>query len=88
MTASVKGLGMECAESLALLSDLHDGMLPELMQAMVREHLSLCPPCKGVYIELETIILTAKALSDDAGLTFPDETIIWQKLSITRGGVQ
>jgi predicted anti-sigma-YlaC factor YlaD len=75
---------MECEQSVALLSDLNDGMLSEAEQALVRKHLNECPPCHCVFTELQVIVVTAKGLNGDGDLTVPDATIIWQRMSVTR----
>ena len=73
---------MECAKSLELLSDLHDGMLEEALQAEVRIHLAGCNPCAGVFRDLDTIVLAATTLRTNSELAFPDERVIWQRMSI------
>lgn len=73
---------MECAKSLELLSDLHDGMLEEALQVEVRIHLAECHPCAGVFRDLDTIVLAATSLRTNSELAFPDERAIWQRMSI------
>jgi anti-sigma factor RsiW len=79
---------MECAQSLELLSDLNDGLLAEAEQLLVRAHLDGCPPCCNVFYELQMIVVTAKDLHADADIAYPDETVIWQRLTISTGTVQ
>lgn len=73
---------MDCAKSLELLSEFHDGALDETWQAQVRTHLATCGPCAGVFRDLDTIVLAATALRSDQEITFPDEQAIWQRMSI------
>ncbi|MBD0370133.1 MAG: zf-HC2 domain-containing protein [Pyrinomonadaceae bacterium] len=76
---------MECDESLELLSELHAGTLEESTALLIRRHLADCPPCCGVYEDLQTIVLTATSLgkSNDQ-LEFPDENAIWQRITVRR----
>jgi predicted anti-sigma-YlaC factor YlaD len=76
---------MECEESVELLSELHAGTLEETRAILVRRHLADCPPCCDVYDELQTIVITATSLgqSNDT-LEFPDENIIWQRITLRR----
>ena len=76
---------MECEESVELLSELHAGSLEETRAVLVRRHLADCPPCCDVYDELQTIVITATSLgqSNDT-LEFPDENIIWQRITVRR----
>jgi predicted anti-sigma-YlaC factor YlaD len=73
---------MDCAKSLELLSEFHDGALDEAWQAQVRTHLATCRPCAGVFRDLDTIVLAATALRSDQEMAFPDEQAIWQRMSI------
>jgi predicted anti-sigma-YlaC factor YlaD len=73
---------MECAESLELLSDFHDGMLEEALLVEVRTHLGECSPCAGVFRDLDTIVLAATTLRANSEVAFPDELVIWQRMSI------
>jgi predicted anti-sigma-YlaC factor YlaD len=76
---------MECDESVALLSELHAGTLEETTALLIRRHLADCPPCCGVYEDLETIVVTATSLgrSHDQ-LQFPDENQVWQRITMRR----
>jgi hypothetical protein len=75
---------MDCAESVALLSEYHEGTLDETLLVEVRAHLVMCPPCTTVFQDLETIVMAASALRRDQDLPFPDETMIWQRMRITK----
>lgn len=76
---------MECEESLALLSELHAGAIEETTALLIRRHLADCPPCCGVYDDIQTIVLTATSLgqSNDS-LEFPDENQVWQRITVVR----
>ena len=78
---------MDCAESVALLSDYREGALDETLLVEVRAHLVICPPCAAVFQDLETIIMAASALRQDQDIPFPDETVIWQRLRNTNGPI-
>jgi hypothetical protein len=78
---------MDCAKSLELLSDFHDNTLDETLRAEVRTHLDRCIPCAGVFRDLDTIVLAATVLRSEPGINFPDEQLIWQRMSISRGTV-
>jgi len=72
---------MECAESLSMLSDYLDGALDEERRNLVTTHLLICTMCDGVFTELKVIVVTAGSLRTEAGMVFPDEDALWQKLS-------
>jgi predicted anti-sigma-YlaC factor YlaD len=73
---------MDCAKSLALLSEFHDGALDEEKRALVRTHLALCPPCAGVFKDLDTIVAAALVLRDEKEISFPDENLLWQRMAL------
>jgi hypothetical protein len=75
---------MECAESVALLSDFREGTLNEMLLVEVRAHLAVCQPCMGVFSDLETIVIAASGLRGDHGIPFPDETVLWQRMGIAK----
>lgn len=76
---------MECDESLELLSELHAGTLEESTALLIRRHLADCPPCCGVYEDLQTIVLTATSLGQtNDQLEFPDENVVWQRITLRR----
>jgi anti-sigma factor ChrR (cupin superfamily) len=74
---------MECEESLPLLSEYHAGALDEPTREEVRAHLGCCPPCDGVYQDVETIIVSAGSLREEEGISFPDETAVWQRIQFS-----
>jgi hypothetical protein len=71
---------MECEESLPLLSEYHAGALDEATREGVRAHLGCCPPCEGVYQDVETIIVSAGSLREEDSIAFPDEVAVWQRI--------
>ena len=73
---------MNCAESLGLLSEYHDGELDGFQGLQVQEHLDGCPPCAGVYSDLRLIVVTAVEIRYGADIRFPDEMALWRKLEI------
>lgn len=75
---------MDCAKSLDLLSDFRDGLLGEGDRVLVSAHLAICPPCMGIFKDLDSIVAAATSFLGDDGIAFPDETIVWQRLSIKR----
>ena len=75
---------MDCAESLGMLSDFRDGSLEEQHRSLVSQHLSLCPPCMGVFQDIDTIVATAKSFGSDNGISYPDENTIWERITVTR----
>lgn len=76
---------MDCEESVALLSELHAGTLEETRALLVRQHLTDCPPCCGIYEDIQTIIVTATALGQSYdGLEIPDENRVWERITVVR----
>jgi hypothetical protein len=75
---------MECAESVALLSEYREGTLGETVLVQVRAHLKVCPPCMDVYLDLETIVIAASHLREEQTIPFPDETVIWRRIGLGR----
>ncbi len=78
---------MDCAKSLELLSDFRDGVLEETLSMEVKTHLGLCRPCAGVFQDLDTIVLAATALRTDPAISFPEEQVIWQRMSLSKGPI-
>lgn len=76
---------MECEESVELLSELHAGTLEETTALLIRTHLTDCPPCCGVFEDIQSIIITATSLGQSHdGLKIPDENVVWQRITLTR----
>ncbi len=78
---------MNCEESIELLSDYHAGELDETNQSGVKAHLEKCLPCAGVYTELTVIVETASVLRFENGIAYPDEHVVWRRMSLTRTAV-
>jgi predicted anti-sigma-YlaC factor YlaD len=73
---------MDCAKSLELLSEFRDGALDEERRALVRAHLANCPPCEGVFKDLDSIAIAALVLRDEKEISFPDENLLWQRMAL------
>jgi predicted anti-sigma-YlaC factor YlaD len=75
---------MDCAQSLALLSEYRDNALDEEYRALVREHLAKCPPCMDVFQDIDLIVMSAEVIRGEGGISYPDENVIWQRMRLTR----
>jgi predicted anti-sigma-YlaC factor YlaD len=75
---------MDCDQSLSLLSDYRDGALDDGNRDLIIKHLDGCPPCKCVFTDIESIVVTASAFRDEDGISYPDEEIFWQRITITK----
>ncbi len=76
---------MDCAKCLELLSEFRDGLLVDSDQTLVSAHLSICLPCMGIFKDLDSIVAAATAfLRGEDGISFPDEAVIWQRVSVKR----
>lgn len=75
---------MDCARSIELLSEYRAGLLGEADSVFVSTHLSACADCDGVFKDLEVIVRTAAALRSENGIAYPDEEVLWQRLSVRR----
>lgn len=73
---------MDCAKSLELLSEYRVGALEESELVLVRTHLSDCPDCDVVFKDLELILQAVAALRNSNGIAYPDESAVWQRLSL------
>lgn len=76
---------MDCIRIIELLSDFRDDALDGEEYTLVRVHLVECPPCADVFSELTVIIVAAADLRDNAGIHFPDENVLWQRLELANG---
>lgn len=74
---------MDCSKSLELLSEYRAGALGETETVSVRMHLSGCVDCDGVFKDLELILQAAASLRETNGYVYPDENVIWQRLSLS-----
>ncbi|MFN2413793.1 MAG: hypothetical protein ABR603_01490 [Pyrinomonadaceae bacterium] len=75
---------MDCAKSIELLSDFSAGSLGDQDSIFVRTHLSACVDCDGVFRDLKLIVETALAMRSENGIAYPDEEVLWQRLSASR----
>jgi predicted anti-sigma-YlaC factor YlaD len=71
---------MNCAKSLKLLSEYHDGSLNVKEAVRVRMHLMICPSCRGIFHDLEQIISTAAELRDKSFSVCPDDNAGWRRI--------
>ena len=74
---------MDCAEYLSLLSDYRDGALEDGHRTRVSQHLDGCPPCKCIFTDIETIVTTASGFRNEDGISYPDEEVFWQRITVT-----
>ena len=75
---------MDCSRSIELLSEYTAGSLGENDIVFVRTHLLDCVDCKGVFEDLRLIVQTATLLRSENGIAYPDEEILWQRVSARR----
>ena len=75
---------MDCARSIELLSEYSAGLLGEDDILFVKTHLSACTDCNGVFQDLRLIVQTAAALRSDNDIAYPDEEVLWQRVSARR----
>ena len=75
---------MDCAKSLEMLSEYTAGSLGEDDSLFVTTHVAACRDCDGVLKDLRLIIETASALRSENGIAYPDEEILWQRVSVGR----
>ena len=76
---------MDCEDSVELLSELHAGALEETTALSVRKHLTDCPPCCGVFDDIQTIVMTATSLRQSGGdMEIPVEDRVWQRITLVR----
>lgn len=75
---------VDCDKSLELLSDFRDGALTEIDVTWITSHLDGCIGCKGIFEELEMIVVTARTLGSENGLAYPDENLVWQRIGISK----
>jgi predicted anti-sigma-YlaC factor YlaD len=75
---------MDCAKALELLSDFLEDALEREVYVEIQIHLTGCPPCTVVFTELNIIVVAAKELRDDAGIRFPDESVVWRRMGLAK----
>jgi predicted anti-sigma-YlaC factor YlaD len=71
---------MNCAKSLKILSEYHDGSLNVIEAARVRMHLMICPSCRGIFHDLKRIISMAAELRDKGAAACPDDKAGWRRV--------
>jgi anti-sigma factor ChrR (cupin superfamily) len=75
---------MDCARSIELLSEYSAGSLAEPDSVFVRTHLTICADCNGVFEDLKLIVQTALVMRSENGIAYPDEELLWQRVSTSR----
>ena len=75
---------MDCAKSIELLSEYSAGSLGDEDIIFIRTHLTACSDCDGVFQDLKLIVQTALAMRNENGIAYPDEEVLWQRLSASR----
>lgn len=75
---------MDCARSIELLSDYSADVLGENDKIFVTTHLLDCVDCKGVFEDLRLIVQTATLLRAENGLAYPDEELLWARVTASR----
>jgi len=75
---------MDCARSIELLSEYSAGSLGDDDSVFVRTHLTACADCDGVFKDLQLIVQTALSMRNENGIAYPDEEVLWQRLSARR----
>ena len=75
---------MDCARSIELLSEYSAGSLGDDDSVFITTHLTACADCNGVFEDLKIIVQTAIAMRHENGIAYPDEEILWQKVSARR----
>ena len=75
---------MDCARSIELLSDYTADALGDNDKILVSTHLLDCVDCKGVFEDLRLIVQTATLLRAENGLAYPDEELLWARVSAGR----
>ena len=75
---------MDCARSIELLSEYSAGSLGDDDSVFVRTHLTACADCNGVLEDLKLIVQTALSMRGANGIAYPDEEVLWQKVSVRR----
>ncbi|HEX8353021.1 MAG TPA: zf-HC2 domain-containing protein [Pyrinomonadaceae bacterium] len=75
---------MDCAKSIELLSEYSAGSLADDDIIFVKTHLTACADCDGVFQDLKLIVQTAVAMRSENGIAYPDEEVLWQRVSASR----
>jgi hypothetical protein len=75
---------MDCDRSIELLSEYSAGSLGDDDVIFVKTHLTGCVDCDGVFQDLKLIVQTAIAMRSENGIAYPDEEVLWQRVSASR----
>ena len=75
---------MDCDRSIELLSEYSAGSLGDDESIFIKTHLSSCADCDGVFRDLKLIVQTALAMRSENGIAYPDEEVLWQRVSVGR----
>ncbi len=75
---------MDCSRSIELLSEYTAGSLGENDILFIRTHLLDCVDCNGVFEDLRLIVQTATLLRAENGIAYPDEELLWARVSAHR----
>jgi len=75
---------MDCARSIELLSEYSAGSLGENESIFIRTHLLDCKDCNGLFEDLRLIVQTATLLRTENGIAYPDEELLWARVSAHR----
>lgn len=74
----------DCVKVLGVLSDYRDGSLDDPERTFVHVHIGDCPPCKGLFEDLDLIVVSARGLASENGINYPDENVIWQRMAVIK----
>ena len=75
---------MDCDRSIELLSEYSAGALGADEVVFIQTHLTACADCDGVFQDLKMIVQTALAMRSENGIAYPDEEVLWQRVSSRR----
>jgi predicted anti-sigma-YlaC factor YlaD len=64
------GLEIDCQDLVELVTDYLDGVLPEVQQVRVRDHLDLCDGCAAYVEQLRETVGLVGRLSDELAPEF------------------
>ena len=76
---------MDCDKCLDVLSEFQAGVLGENDSVFIRTHLEICVGCLDVFKDLDSIVKTALLMREENGIAYPDESVLWTRLSIDKG---
>lgn len=84
LPSTFKELTTDCERCIEVLSEFYAGMVAEWELNLIRAHLIECPPCQSVLQDIEAIVLAAAALKSDDNIDYPDENVIWERISMIK----